>query len=150
MIDDSDAEFDYSDDDADTQVDLVVGVEEPQVIPWALYGKDSATHPNQYDANRYPAYISDLPYKCIWRGVETIQGLTISTLLEKFTFFWPTQGEQQIDALGEYTRCLIANNMASNMVYLASNNSPECLQLTVRRLENLLEFYVSFIFLNIF
>ncbi|KAF7544526.1 hypothetical protein G7Z17_g9878 [Cylindrodendrum hubeiense] len=133
-------------DDLNPRADVDIVVEDPQVIPWSLYQQNQRANAKDYDEYRFPTHLENLPFKTVWRGLESFDGLSISDLLSRFDFLWPnpvsTSGLQRLE---EHVNCQIAHNMKGDLVYIGSDKAMECLGDAVRKLENLLALHKSLV-----
>ncbi|CAM1506705.1 Fc.00g063460.m01.CDS01 [Cosmosporella sp. VM-42] len=134
---DLDGDVEISVDDHHSLVDVEVLAEQPQVIPWSLYHGDESTAAFKYDY-RFPEAISLLSNKEVWRGLESVEGLTLPNLLSKFSFLWSTNHPvEQLMKLEAVSDCLITHNMRGDVVYLGSDSGVYAVENGLRKLWNL-------------
>ena len=143
MVDqDLDEDVDISADEHHSRVDVEVLVEDPQVIPWSLYHDNEDTAAVKY-GYRFPDSIEFLADRDVWRGLESLEGLTLSKLLSKFNFLGgahdATEGLMKLEAA---SNCSITHNMAGNVVYVGSDSGAHCVNNALRKLWNLLGLWV--------
>lgn len=141
--DDLEDDFDDEAEDFDPRADVKIVVSDAHIIPWVLHQDKIHTDTTDYDNHRFPELLSKLRYKRVWRGLESIDGLTLTKLLSKYNFLWG-YGDATIglEKLSEASRCQITHNMCGTLVYVGSDkhaNSPES---AIRKLRNLFDFQV--------
>ena len=89
----------------------------------------------------YPEIVSSLKYKQLWRGLEVSRSKTsVEAFLAKYK---EILGEAVVtDSDNCFENCLISFNMASNLVYIGSNDK-DVLQSAVAKLHAAVELHVS-------
>ncbi|KAK7415506.1 hypothetical protein QQX98_005859 [Neonectria punicea] len=124
-------------------IDLIV--DEPQVVPWSLYLHRKCAGSCRYK-DQFPAQIKELPYRAVWRGLESIDKLTLTDLLAAYGFLWSYPGQESgLQKLEGEVNCQITHNLAGNLVYIGSDVNPECIATAILKLENLLAFHNSWV-----
>ncbi|KPM41573.1 hypothetical protein AK830_g4992 [Neonectria ditissima] len=135
---------DVEGDDIEPRADVDILPDEPQVIPWSLYQYHKYGYFQKCE-DEFPEHIKNLPYKAVWRGLESFDTLTISSLLSNFDFLWArpdlVSGLQNVE---ELTKCRITHNLSGNLIYIGSGVDASCIAAAIRKLENLLSFHNSF------
>ncbi|KAK7426145.1 hypothetical protein QQZ08_007311 [Neonectria magnoliae] len=127
------------------RVDIDLIADEPQVVPWSLYHCRNYAGACKYK-DQFPAQIKELPYRAVWRGLESIDKLTLTDLLAAYGFLWSYPGQESgLQLLEGEVNCQITHNLAGNLVYIGSDMNPECIAIAILKLENLLTFHNSWV-----
>lgn len=129
--------------------DIEIVQPDAHVISWARYQDKSYVDATEYDQHRFPHPLAELQHKRVWRGLESVDGLTLSKLLSEYRFLWGDShtnvGLEKISAL---SRCEITHNMNGNLVYIGSDHHANSLGDAIQKLETFLWFRVSLLYLN--
>lgn len=123
--------------------DVEILSNEPQLIPWPLYYQERANL-EMYDAFRYPNDIQDLPFKAVWRRLESFNNINLDHLLKNYDSLWADQEwSSNLHKFCVLMSCTITHNMLEDLVFIGSNESQERVDASIQKLENLLDFMVS-------
>lgn len=110
-------------------------------MTWMDHSRGDCSSVSFRDDVIYPEVISSLKYKQLWRGLEeSHKKASVVTLLAKCKEILGEPAVAESDNC--FDNCPISFNMASNLVYIGSNDK-DALQAAVAKLHTLVELHVS-------
>ncbi|KAL2685572.1 hypothetical protein Neosp_006672 [[Neocosmospora] mangrovei] len=123
------------------QPDVEILTDKPHIISWPVYSEGLEARVGQYDIFRFPQHIQELPYKTIWKGLEGVEGATISDLTSKFDILWPaSDSKATLRKLEEPGNLQVTYNCAETLAYIGTESDAQALETVVRKLDTLLSF----------
>jgi hypothetical protein len=125
------------------QPDVEVLTEKPHIVSWPVYSEGLEASVGKYDTFRFPQHIQELPHKTIWRGLEGVEGATISDLTAKFDILWPAlDSKASLRKLEEPGNLQVTYNCTETLAYIGTESDAQSLETVIRKLDTLLSFMV--------
>ena len=125
------------------QPDVEVLTDKPHIISWPVYSEGLEARVGQYDIFRFPQHIQELPSKTIWRGLEGVEGATVSDLTAKFDILWPAlDSKASLRKLEEAGNLQVTYNCTETLAYIGTESDAQALETVVQKLDTLLSFMV--------
>ncbi|EGX94020.1 hypothetical protein CCM_02291 [Cordyceps militaris CM01] len=85
------------------------------------------------DGDIFPADVAETKFKTAWRRLEEQPGATLQDLLDRVS--------QTIEEFESLTKCTILYNSRQTAVYIGSNESPDLVNWTIDRLDDMMDHY---------
>ncbi|KAM6539435.1 hypothetical protein FALCPG4_001241 [Fusarium falciforme] len=138
---DADQEDEFDIGGSKVQPDVEVLADKPHIVSWPVYSEGLGASVGKYDTFRFPQHIQELPHKTIWRGLECVEGATISDLTSKFDILWPTlDSKTSLRKLEEPGNLQVTYNCTETLAYIGTESDAQSLETAIRKLDTLLSF----------
>ncbi|KAJ4184206.1 hypothetical protein NW755_009212 [Fusarium falciforme] len=138
---DADQEDEFDIGGSKVQPDVEVLADKPHIVSWPVYSEGLEASVGKYDTFRFPQHIQELPHKTIWRGLECVEGATISDLTSKFDILWPTlDSKTSLRKLEEPGNLQVTYNCTETLAYIGTESDAQSLETAIRKLDTLLSF----------
>ncbi|KAJ4326508.1 hypothetical protein N0V84_003138 [Fusarium piperis] len=123
------------------QPDVEVLTDTPHIISWPVYSEGLEAKVGKYDIFRFPQHIQELAHKTMWRGLERVEGTTITDLTSKFDVLWPaSESKASLRKLEEPGNLQVTYNCGETLAYIGTESNVQSLEIMTRKLDTLLSF----------
>ncbi|KAI8691192.1 hypothetical protein NCS56_00111000 [Fusarium sp. Ph1] len=138
---DADQEDELNIGESKVQPDVEVLADKPHIVSWPVYSDGLEASVGKFDTFRFPQHIQELPHKTIWRGLEGVEGATISDLTAKFDILWPAlDSKASLRKLEEPGNLQVTYNCTETLAYIGTESDAQSLETVILKLDMLLSF----------
>ncbi|KAL7803736.1 hypothetical protein V8C44DRAFT_369438 [Trichoderma aethiopicum] len=118
--------------------------ENPRIIAWLLYKSLGDDIYDAFSEHQFPVTMAKIPHKSVWRGLQNSSGVSIDTLLSRFSVLSKSKDAPvTANDFAFSTNCEISYNLRGELVYIGSWESMEAVESTVRKLNSMLNLLAS-------
>ncbi|KAL7960034.1 hypothetical protein V8C34DRAFT_322344 [Trichoderma compactum] len=117
---------------------------EPLIIPWVVFKSIGDDIYQEFEEHRFPAIMGEIPFKSVWRGLQSSTGVSIDTLLSVFSRVSKSDNAPNnfVD-FAFHNSCEMSHNLRENLLYIGSWQSMGLVDRAVRRLQTILNLLSS-------
>lgn len=116
---------------------------DPRVIPWLVYKSLGSDIYDTFTDYRFPEAMDDVPFKAVWRGLQSSSGVSVETLLSSFRRLLKSENAPiTASDFAFLSNSEISYNLRENLLYIGSWHSMAIVDKTVRKLQAMLSLLV--------